>query len=83
MKCSVCGTLNSTAAAFCRQCGLKLGARECPKCQGALEPDAQFCSSCGTRLVSGGETTGKACQSCGFVNAPGITYCRRCNQRIL
>jgi len=83
MKCSVCGTLNDVGATFCRQCGSKLGVSECPKCKAVVETDAQFCSKCGTRLIRGDETAGKNCQSCGFVNPPGTTYCKRCNQKVI
>ncbi len=82
MECSSCGTLNNNDAEFCRQCGSKLGVRECPKCRAAAEPNARFCSMCGTQLLQSGNAAGRTCQSCGFINPAGTTYCKRCNQKI-
>jgi ribosomal protein L40E len=83
MKCSVCGTMNSTDALFCKQCGSRLRVSECPRCMATVDPGARFCSNCGSELVPNGTPAGKICQSCGFVNTPDTTYCKRCMLKIL
>ncbi|MFP3871045.1 MAG: double zinc ribbon domain-containing protein [Syntrophobacteria bacterium] len=83
MKCPACGTVNKANAGYCKVCGAKLGVGECSECGAAIEPDALYCSVCGARLPSRGGASGKTCQSCGFVNTIGTTYCKRCNQKIL
>jgi ribosomal protein L40E len=83
MKCTLCGTINSTDSLFCKQCGSKLRPSECPRCNALVGAGARFCSQCGTSLAPNDLATGKICQSCGFVNTPETTYCKRCALKIL
>ena len=84
MKCAACGTLNDADALYCKRCGVKLGgANHCPGCDAEVDADALFCSKCGTEIASSKTDKGKTCQSCGFINPPGTSYCKRCNQKIM
>src|SRR5712692_10142676 len=49
MRCSSCGSENSTDAAFCEQCGARLQTI-CPSCRTPAGPAAKFCRSCGASL---------------------------------
>ena len=49
MKCSNCGTVNTDAHNFCRECGTGL-ARPCPRCAAAVQPLDKFCGQCGRQL---------------------------------
>src|SRR5712692_7112603 len=49
MRCSSCGSENSTDAAFCEQCGARLQTI-CPACRTPARPAAKFCRSCGASL---------------------------------
>ena len=83
MKCEVCGTLSGADASFCKGCGANLGVNKCSHCGDAADSDALFCSKCGNELATNDSAQGKTCQSCGFVNLAGTTYCKRCNQKII
>jgi ribosomal protein L40E len=50
MRCSSCGSENSTDAAFCEQCGARLQTTICPSCSAPAGPAAKFCRSCGASL---------------------------------
>lgn len=45
--------------------------RNCPKCGAAVEPDDEYCPSCGARLVD-------YCPSCGAPMDPGQEVCDEC-----
>lgn len=49
----------------------------CPSCGPRSEPDAMFCSTCGTRLPLAG-----ACFGCGAALGPDSVYCERCGARV-
>src|SRR5260370_34714628 len=49
MRCSSCGSENSTDAAFCEQCGRRLEFL-CPACKASVNPGARFCKKCGASL---------------------------------
>jgi len=53
------------------------GAVSCPACGPRPEPDAVFCSDCGTRLGAAG-----ICASCGSRLAPGGAFCEGCGTRV-
>jgi hypothetical protein len=46
MKCPNCGSESS--GAFCADCGTPLKGARCKHCKAALQPGANFCTSCGT-----------------------------------
>ena len=56
MKCSTCGSDNTTDANFCEECGASLrptlGADEhlCPSCEEIIKKAAELCPKCGVRL---------------------------------
>ncbi len=50
--------------------------RECPGCTTPNEASAEWCRSCGTRLLP------MACPSCAVVNDPDATYCKKCGAQI-
>ena len=58
IKCSDCGTFNSTGVAFCCKCGKKIprivtlsdGSKKCVKCGLNNIPGENFCKDCGTPL---------------------------------
>jgi adenylate cyclase len=52
MRCTNCGSENSTGSKFCEACGTML-VRTCARCGHGVAPAARFCSQCGTPL---GET---------------------------
>ena len=49
MTCPRCRLENRPGAAFCRDCGARLGAA-CPACGAPCGPDQRFCELCGTPL---------------------------------
>lgn len=49
----------------------------CPACGPRPEPDAIFCSTCGSRLLLAG-----ACAGCGAALAPDSAYCEKCGTRV-
>ncbi len=57
MQCSQCRHENESGAAFCEDCGLRLG-RLCRSCGRELKPTARFCPGCGESTQ--GETAGAA-----------------------
>lgn len=56
LVCAVHGPRNEPGAAFCSECGRRVGAREgdlfCGKCGSRLEPGARFCGRCGGRVAA-------------------------------
>ena len=53
IKCSKCGSKNTSAAKFCASCGANIHFRENPACHscGTINSsDAKFCANCGTSL---------------------------------
>jgi tetratricopeptide (TPR) repeat protein len=48
MKCPNCSAVSS--GAFCPECGTPLKGAKCKSCNTALEPGANFCTSCGTAV---------------------------------
>ena len=55
MKCPNCGT--DSNGAFCSECGTPLKGAKCKTCKAALEPGANFCTSCGTAVHETAATT--------------------------
>ena len=49
----------------------------CPACGPRPEPDAVFCSSCGSRLTAPG-----ACGHCGATLPPDSRFCESCGTRV-
>ena len=49
----------------------------CPACGPRPEPDAVFCSSCGSRLTAPG-----ACGQCGATLPPDSRFCESCGTRV-
>jgi RNA polymerase subunit RPABC4/transcription elongation factor Spt4 len=47
----------------------------CPRCQRATPPDADFCPECGARLALD-------CPRCGTVNAADHKFCKKCGQAL-
>jgi len=47
----------------------------CPNCGSEIDPDDQFCGSCG------GSLNEKKCNSCGAVLQPKDTFCRKCGSK--
>ena len=43
----------------------------CPTCGTETEPDAKFCTECGSGMQPG-------CPTCGVANKPGAKFCREC-----
>ena len=52
MRCSECGTNNSSANNFCSKCGNAL-AKHCTKCKAENPPTSDFCGKCGAPLTNG------------------------------
>ena len=64
-------TLRSAAAP------LSPGSPACATCGPRPEPDAVFCSTCGSRLPLAG-----SCEHCGAALAPGSRFCEGCGSRV-
>jgi hypothetical protein len=56
MKCPNCGA--ESKGAFCAECGTPLKGARCKECKAALEPGANYCTSCGSAVHDrvGGKT---------------------------
>lgn len=56
MVCPVHGPRAEVGAAFCSECGRRVGAQDedrfCNKCGTLLEPGSHFCGRCGTRVAA-------------------------------
>lgn len=55
-SCPAHGPRTEVGAAYCSECGRRLGVREgdqfCGKCGSLLEPEARFCARCGDRVAA-------------------------------
>ena len=49
----------------------------CPTCGPRPEPDAIFCSTCGSRLP-----TGRSCPACGSALPPDGHFCEQCGSKV-
>ncbi|MEM3112756.1 MAG: SPFH domain-containing protein [Candidatus Anstonellales archaeon] len=78
IKCLKCGTLNSSTAKFCSNCGEKLETYPviCPNCKVENSPGSKFCANCGTSLQK------IKCPKCNFENVPGSKFCANCGNKI-
>jgi len=52
MRCTKCGTDNSSTNNFCANCGNAL-AKHCVKCKAENPPTSDFCGKCGALLANG------------------------------
>jgi hypothetical protein len=48
----------------------------CPRCQGSVPADAQFCDHCGQSLVA------PICRACGTENRIGARFCSKCGRPV-
>ena len=51
----------------------------CSKCGAKNDPEARFCSNCGSEIV---RDTGKHCNSCGKPNNPDARFCSNCGAEL-
>ena len=51
----------------------------CDKCEAENEPDARFCSNCGSEIV---KDTGKRCNSCGKPDETDARFCSNCGAEL-
>ena len=82
LVCPNCNYQTDNDERFCWKCGTQLVAVRqtiyCSFCGAALKPYAEFCSQCGARRKSSGES---ACGRCGAEVKPGEQYCWKCGTR--
>ena len=58
LTCFMCKTVNQEDAAFCEECGAKLGEKPrefCEACETMNHPGQKFCGECGARLRTADE----------------------------
>jgi class 3 adenylate cyclase/tetratricopeptide (TPR) repeat protein len=81
MRCSKCGSDNSSWKKFCGDCGARL-ANSCPKCGAENPEDKKFCGDCGASLLlTGGAAS--ATQMKADVGAPTFTLTREAEAEVI
>ena len=59
------------------------GVGKCPNCGADVQPGAQFCSTCGQKIVQAPPAgTAGTCPSCGAPLEEGAAFCSNCGARI-
>jgi hypothetical protein len=53
--------------------------KKCSSCGEAMEPDAAFCTNCGSRFIE--NANGKKCSSCGETMKLDAAFCTSCGRR--
>lgn len=64
-----------------------MDSRSCPVCSEALEPDAAFCTTCGTRVPTNAEyptssARSACCVHCGHPLVEGVAFCTNCGRAV-